>query len=153
MGYSATQDRSGDIRAARAEAQHQQARSGSAAGSNGESKRKGGIVSEIKLSRQAEQELREQLCPDREKASGDIRIVILQRGWVMVGRYSESGDQCPLTDAAVVRVWGTTKGLPEIAQDGPTSKTVLDKSSTVRFHKLTVIATIDCVARKWQSRL
>ena len=110
-------------------------------------------MAKLELSKQTEDELRAQLCPEREKASSDIRIVILQRGWVAVGRYSENGDQCTLTDAAIVRIWGTTKGLPEIAHDGPTSKTVLDKSPPIRFHKLTVIATIDCVASKWQSRL
>jgi hypothetical protein len=87
------------------------------------------------------------------KTSGEVRIVILQRGWVMVGYYSQEGHDCKLEKAAVIREWGTTKGLPEIAVDGPTAKTILEKSPTVRFHELTVIATIDCVGEKWASRL
>jgi hypothetical protein len=79
----------------------------------------------------------------------DIRIVILQRGWVAVGRYSQRGDECRLDGASIVRVWGTTRGLPEIAAEGPTANTVLDPSPPLRFHPLTVIATIDCDAVKW----
>lgn len=37
------------------------------------------------------------------------QIVVLNRGWVVVGNYSEDGDNCTLTDASVIRVWGTTK--------------------------------------------
>ena len=87
------------------------------------------------------------------KATGVIRIVILQRGWVMVGRFSQEGPNCQLDDAAVIRIWGTSKGLPEIAINGPTSKTVLDKSPTVHFHELTVIASIECVESKWAKSL
>jgi hypothetical protein len=84
-----------------------------------------------------------------------IKIVILQRGWVVVGRFSQEGHNCKLDNAAVIRKWGTTKGLPEIALDGPTKNTVLDKllSMPIRFHELTVIAMIDCEASKWIAHL
>ena len=95
--------------------------------------------------------IREDLIPT--KTSGEIRIVILQRGWVMVGRYSQDGANCTLSNASVIRIWGTTKGLGEIAINGPTTKTVLDKCPDVRFHELTVIATIDCVEGAWSSKL
>jgi hypothetical protein len=86
-----------------------------------------------------------------KKAKADIRIVILQRGWVVVGRYEQrSESECILTGASVVRIWGTTRGLPQIAIEGPTDKTVLDRSPTIRFHSLTVIATIDCAPSKWE---
>lgn len=89
-----------------------------------------------------------------EPVTGPIKIVILQRGWVMVGRYERSGDYCTLRNAAVIRIWGTTNGLPEIANNGPTSKTVLDKcDGIVEFHTLTTIATIDCREEKWTASL
>lgn len=77
------------------------------------------------------------------------KIVVLQRGWVMVGQYSKDGDQCRLDDASTIRIWGTTKGLGELALNGPTSKTVLDPCGTVRFAELTAVAVLDCVESKW----
>ena len=50
--------------------------------------------------------------PKQEKNS-PIKICILQRGWIMVGHYSEEGDNCKLENSATIRTWGTTKGLGE----------------------------------------
>lgn len=90
---------------------------------------------------------------DEETVDGGIRIVILQRGWVFVGRFYQSGSDCVLEDGFNIRVWGTTKGLGEIASDGPTSSTKLDKIPTTRFHELTVIATLDCDEKIWKKHL
>jgi hypothetical protein len=86
------------------------------------------------------------------KASGEVRIVILQRGWNVVGRYVEDGDEVTITDASVIRVWGTSKGLGQLV-DGPTSSTKLDKAGTVRAHRGAVVATIDCVEESWKAHL
>jgi len=83
--------------------------------------------------------------------TGALRIVILQRGWVFVGRFTRTGNDCLLTNAAVIRIWGTTKGLGQIAEGGPTSITVLDRCPDVRFNELTTVAYIDCVESKWTS--
>ena len=48
--------------------------------------------------------------------TGDIKIVILQRGWVMLGRFERNGNDCKLHNSYVVRRWGTTKGLGELAE-------------------------------------
>jgi len=86
------------------------------------------------------------------EVAGDLRIVILQRGWVMVGRLERNGEDCKLHAAAVVRKWGTTNGLPELASNGPLPNTVLDHcTGTVEFHWLTVIATIACDESKWSA--
>lgn len=85
--------------------------------------------------------------------SNDIRIVILHRGHVVVGRYERDGDEVTIRNASVIRVWGTTKGLGEIAAAGPTSKTVLDPCGVVRCHALAVIATLDCEASKWTAKV
>lgn len=86
---------------------------------------------------------------DEAPPASPVRIVVLQRGWVAVGRFHQEGPNCTLTNAHVVRIWGTTKGLAEIASDGPTSKTVLDAAGTMRFHELTIVAMLDCEASKW----
>ena len=50
---------------------------------------------------------------------GEIKIVILQRGWVMVGRLERDGNDCKLHNASVIRIWGTTKGIGQIAGHHP----------------------------------
>jgi hypothetical protein len=83
-----------------------------------------------------------------------VKIVILQRGWAMVGRFERKDSECKLHDASVIRVWGTTKGLGEIAKDGPTSSTKLDKcNGLVEFDYLTVVATLSCDDKKWSKVL
>jgi len=85
---------------------------------------------------------------------GDTKIVVLQRGWVMVGRFERNGSDCKLHNAANIRKWGTTKGLGEIALGGPTSDTKLDKThGLVQFDYLTVVLTIDCEESKWKNEL
>lgn len=91
--------------------------------------------------------------PHKIIEDGGIKIVVLQRGWVVVGRYSQNGQDCKLTDAAVIRVWGTTKGITELV-DGPTSKTVLDKTNKpITFHELTVVMTLDAEEKAWSKAL
>lgn len=77
------------------------------------------------------------------------KIVIGQRGWVFVGEHSMEGDDHVLTNASVIRRWGTSKGLGQLAAEGPTSTTVLDPlPSAVRVHKLAAVATIDVTSDK-----
>jgi len=84
----------------------------------------------------------------------DIKIVVLQRGWIVVGRFEREGTQCKLHNASVIRIWGTTQGLGEIAEDGPTTTTKLDKcKGVVQFDYLTVVLTLDCEAKKWLAKL
>jgi len=90
--------------------------------------------------------------PVEEK--GNTRIVILQRGWVMVGHFERTGSDCKLYDASVIRVWGTTRGLGELAEKGPLSNTKLDPThGTVEFDSLTMIATISCTEESWKNKL
>lgn len=84
----------------------------------------------------------------------EVRICILQRGWVMVGYYQRDGDNCSLTKASVIRNWGTTRGLGEIAAGGPKTETKLDPTNgLVEFHRLTEVATIVCKEDAWKALL
>lgn len=83
-----------------------------------------------------------------------VKIVVLQRGWVVVGEYSQTATEAKLENAATIRVWGTTKGLGELAADGPTSSTKLDKAGTVTFERLTTVLVIDVKDdAKWIAKL
>jgi hypothetical protein len=81
-----------------------------------------------------------------------IKIAILQRGWVVIGEYSENGDECILRNASVIRKWGTSEGLGELAIKGKQTETKLDKTGVVRFNKLTSVALIDC-DKIWENQL
>lgn len=84
------------------------------------------------------------------KKKADIRIIILQRGWVMVGEYARKGNYVTLSKASVIRRWGTTKGLGELAANGPLPNTVLDPANgVVEAHELVVLTTIACEPTKW----
>lgn len=83
-----------------------------------------------------------------------VKIIVLQRGWVVVGEYSQTATEGTLTNAATIRVWGTTKGLGELASDGPTSSTKLDKAGIVRFERLTTVLVLDVKDdTEWISKL
>ena len=91
---------------------------------------------------------------EKQELNGDLKIVILQRGWVMVGRFERFENDCKLHNASVIRVWGTTGGLGEIASNGPTSSTKLDPcNGLVEFDYLTVVAMISCNEEKWKKCL
>ena len=72
------------------------------------------------------------------------QIVIAQRGWVFVGSVTRSENEIVIEDAAVVRRWGTTAGLGQLAAKGPTADTRLDPCPTVRIHPLAIVAMMDC---------
>lgn len=93
----------------------------------------------------------EQPKPTTSEIDCGVKIAILQRGWVCVGRYIKSGDERRLEGASVIRTWGTTKGLGEIAAGGPTNSTKLDPAGTVRFNALAEVASVDCDSEKWKS--
>lgn len=78
-----------------------------------------------------------------------IKIVVLQRGWVAVGEFYQKGTECRLENASIVRRWGTTKGLGELAEKGPLNNTTLDPCNTLRFHELTIVCTFDVNVGKW----
>ena len=77
------------------------------------------------------------------------QIVILQRGWVAIGNYSVKNDECLLTDAAIIRTWGTTKGLGELV-NGPLRGTKLDSAGTVKAPMRALISLIDVEQAKWK---
>lgn len=88
-----------------------------------------------------------------EPKNSTIKIVVLQRGWALIGRWSQEGDMCNLENAHVIRLWGTTKGLGELALEGKTSKTTLDKAGSVDFHILTTVLIINADEKLWDKEL
>jgi hypothetical protein len=86
----------------------------------------------------------------KEDISGDLKIVVLQRGWVLIGRFKQDGDKCTLSNAQVIRRWGTTKGLGELALEGKKKDTLLDPcNGLVEFNALTMVLSISAKESLW----
>lgn len=101
-------------------------------------------------------DVKELQCMMGGKSSGDHmslsgkKIMVLQRGWIVIGDVSQCGPTVTISDASVIRRWGTEKGLGEIAEGGPTSETRLDPIGTIQVHQLAVVMAVDVEAKKWK---
>lgn len=82
--------------------------------------------------------------------NGSKVIAVLQRGWVVVGDYSQHGDVGRLENASVVRRWGTSLGLGELASKGPLRNTVLDPCPPVTFHAREAVMIMEVNADAWR---
>lgn len=76
-------------------------------------------------------------------------IVVAERGWVFIGDVRETDGQITIENAKNIRRWGTTRGLGELAQEGPLEGTKLDEYGTVSLHPLAVVARIKVTTDKW----
>lgn len=83
------------------------------------------------------------------KDPSPVQIVVAQRGWVIVGRTEKIGDELVITDASVIRTWGTTKGLGQLALEGPQASTTLDPAGTCRVRIGAEVLVLDCDESKW----
>jgi len=72
----------------------------------------------------------------KSSGSGTINhglcIVVLDKGFVYVGQLMTDDKFLTITDAKNIRRWGTTRGLGQLAQEGPQTNTALDNVGVVR---------------------
>lgn len=87
---------------------------------------------------------------------GEIKIMLLDRGRVKVGRVYRH-DSLPfywnMVGGRIVRIWGTSRGLEQIANEGPTSSTVLDDPCDTEIPFRAVIEILNVNEEKWKSHL
>lgn len=82
-----------------------------------------------------------------------MTIVVLQRGWVAVGvcELTQPSGICRLSHAAIIRRWGTDKGLPQLAAEGPKTETILDPAPHgIHYHYLSEVLTLPCNPEAWK---
>ena len=86
---------------------------------------------------------------------GKLKIVILERGWTVMGNLTsdEKDDWFYLEKGCVVRRWGTDSGIGQLAMYGKRENTMLDPLPKTKFHKDKIIQIIDCDESKWQDYL
>lgn len=77
------------------------------------------------------------------------QIVVAQRGWVFIGDVSEVDGQVQITNAKNIRRWGTTKGLGQLAIEGPQENTKTDDYGIITLHPLAIITRINVTSEKW----
>ena len=87
---------------------------------------------------------------EKKRILSDFAIVVLDRGFVYVGDCDISGDWCVISNARNIRVWGTKRGLGQLATEGPQKDTVLDPVGTVRAPMRAVISVLDTEVSKWK---
>lgn len=86
--------------------------------------------------------IREDSVPANSPPLGPTRIVVADRGWVFVGACEDHADgTVTLRNASNIRIWGTTKGLGELA-NGPLPSTKHDPYGTVRCSPIVQINVI-----------
>lgn len=86
-------------------------------------------------------------CPVIGGPDEKREIVILQRGWIMVGNVTKQGSDIVMDNTSLIRRWGTTTGLGQLALTGPTKDTILCACGRVRVHELAVVARIEVLPR------
>ena len=78
------------------------------------------------------------------------QIIVLQRGWIVVGDVEKTETEVNINNCSIIRIWGTSKGLGEIAENGPTSKTILDKCPPIVVHPLSVVLCMNVNMDSWK---
>ena len=78
------------------------------------------------------------------------QIIVVDKGFVFVGELESDGDFYSLKTGFCIRRWGTTKGLGQLAMEGPLSGTILEPADNTKFPKERLIFTIDCEQDKWK---
>lgn len=81
----------------------------------------------------------------------NLKIIILPRGWVMVGQVEEKETKVFLENGSVICRWGTSEGLPELANNGPLKDTKLDGKCRMQFPISSIIAMLDCNSEAWKN--
>jgi hypothetical protein len=85
--------------------------------------------------------------------SGQIKIVVLERGFIYVGRVSEEGDpNVTIHGARSIIRWGTSQHIGELV-DGPLEKTKLGSPCTVQCRVPQVIHMIEVNQDAWNKHI
>jgi len=90
--------------------------------------------------------------PTPVEADHGLCLVVADRGHVWVGHAKDAGDYTMIEGARIVRRWGTSNGLNELAKKGPLESTKLDAPAGVKVARRAVIAIIPCEVAAWNSK-
>lgn len=69
--------------------------------------------------------------PTNDTIENGYCIAVLDRGFVYVGNVTTDSRFVRITDAQNIRRWGTSRGLGQLALEGPQAETKLDKCGDI----------------------
>lgn len=80
-------------------------------------------------------------------------IVTTEFRGVFYGYASDtSGDEIALKNARMAIYWGTTRGISELAETGPTSKSKISARADVALRKVTAVFEVtEAAAKGWEA--
>lgn len=84
--------------------------------------------------------------------TGEIKIVVLERGFIYVGRVSEECDLVTIHGARSIIRWGTSQHIGELV-DGPLENTRLGSPCTVQCRVPQVIHMIEVNQNAWNKHI
>jgi len=86
-----------------------------------------------------------------------LYIFVMERGFVLVGMPQQNSDNFlfwNLTSCGVVRNWGTTEGLGQLAREGPRTETKIDREPDgTEISKHATYRRIPCNMKAWKKWL
>ena len=71
-------------------------------------------------------------------------VVVVDNGFVFWGDLRVVDDMCEISNGYNLRRFGTTRGLGQLALEGPTKETQADKITVVRVCKTRVTFVMEC---------
>jgi hypothetical protein len=87
-----------------------------------------------------------------DSLGGDIKIVVIERGFVYVGRVEVGDGELMIHSARSLIRWGSSQHLGELV-DGPLAETKLGAKCTVRVRDGQVIHTIEVDQNAWHKHI
>lgn len=81
-----------------------------------------------------------------------LKIVVIDRGFVYIGKVTTDAEWCKITGCKNIRKWGSTKGLGELV-NGPLGDTVLDACGDLNIPIHALISIMGVVEEKWTRSL
>ena len=85
-------------------------------------------------------------------STGEIKICVLERGFVYVGRVSIDSGEITITNARALIQWGTTGHLGELVR-GPLENTKLGNAANVTARLPQLIHTIEVHQDDWDNHV
>ncbi len=92
-------------------------------------------------------------APATDTQNLGLQIVAVDNGFVFVGQTVVNGEWVEMYESSNVRRYGTTKGLPQLAAEGPLRETQLDPiAGLLKFPLARLVFVMECNKDAWAQK-